>query len=70
MNKRLLLLRDDEAEFLTKALELWVIIHAGEEGPEVDAGRVDRFHVSRKIDGKYTDEEREEVAKVALEMVG
>lgn len=66
---RLLLLTDDEAAFVGKALELWVTIHAGEEGPEMDRARVDRFHVQRKLEGKYTAQEVEGAGRVALEMM-
>lgn len=66
---KLLLLNDDEAGFLAEALELWVTIHAGEDSPDMDANRVHRFQVARKLEGKYTDAERHEIGTVALGMM-
>lgn len=67
---KLLLLTDEEAAFLERALETWVLIHAGEGGPEMDRARVDRFHVNRKLLGKYTKEEIEDVGSAALRLLG
>ena len=66
---RLLLLNDDEAAFIEEAAELWLTIHAGEWGQKLDGQRVDRMHVLRKLAGKYTEQEREDVAQVALKML-
>lgn len=66
---KLLLLTESEAAFQAELLELWVTIHAGEEGKKMDAARVDRFNIQRKLDGKYTAAEIEEVGQVALGMM-
>lgn len=66
---RLLLLNDAEAAFLEQALETWTVIHAGEQDAKTDRLRVDRFHVSRKLAGKWTEGEREQVAIEALKVV-
>lgn len=66
---KLLLLTESEAAFQAELLELWVTIHAGEEGKKMDAARVDRFHIQRKLEGKYTPGEIEEVGRVALGMI-
>lgn len=65
---RLLLLNDAEAAFLEQALELWTVIHAGEQDEATDRLRVDRFNVHRKLEGKFTDAEREQVAVEALKV--
>ena len=67
---RLLLLTDDEAAFVGKAIETWTRIYQGEEGPEMDAARANRFNVQRKLEGKYTEREVQEAGEVALGMMG
>lgn len=67
---KLLLLTKSEAAFQAELLELWVTIHAGEEGPKMDTARVDRFHIQRKLEGRYTAEEIERIGQVALGMMG
>ena len=63
----LLLLTDDEDLFLRQAIEAWSAVYAGDE--EFELHRVDRFNVTRKLDGKYTEAEVEEIGTVALGMM-
>jgi hypothetical protein len=67
---RLLLLTDDEAAFLEAALDEWAVLHGGDIDAETDRLRVDRFQVLRKLAGKYLDVEREQIAPLALELLG
>jgi hypothetical protein len=69
MSNRLLLVTESEAAYIAKALDLWLTIHAGEFGRELDEARVDRFQVGRKLEGKYTQEEVEDIGAIALEMI-
>lgn len=69
MSNRLLLVTESEAAYIAKALDLWLTIYAGEFGPEVDEARVDRLHVARKLGGKYTKAEVEEIGSIALKMM-
>lgn len=64
---KLLLLNDDESRFLEQAIEAWSTVYAGDA--EFEARRVDRFNVKRKLEGKYTEAEREEIGTVALGMM-
>lgn len=64
---KLLLLSDDEARFVEQAIEAWTAVYAGDG--EFELHRVDRFNVKRKLEGKYTDAEREEVGVIALGMM-
>lgn len=66
---RLLLLTDEEADFLKEALETWQIVHAAEMDKRTDNARVHRFHVQRKLEGKYTKDEVEQVGQTALGMM-
>jgi hypothetical protein len=70
MSNRLLLVTESEAAYIAKALDLWLTIHAGEFGRELDEARVDRFQFGRKLEGKYTEEEVEEIGAIALAMMG
>ena len=64
---KLLLLTDDEGRFVERAIEAWSAVYAGDV--EFEAHRVDRFNIKRKLAGKYTEEEREEIGAAALEMM-
>lgn len=64
---KLLLLSDEEDLFLRQAIEAWTAVYAGDS--DVEERRGDRWNVMRKLDGKYTDAEREEVGTVALGMM-
>jgi hypothetical protein len=64
----LLLLTDEEDLFLRQAIEAWAAVYAGDS--ESEERRADRWNVMRKLDGKYTDDEREQIAQVALELFG
>jgi hypothetical protein len=69
MSNRLLLVTESEAAFIAKALDLWLTIYTGEHGREMDEARVDRLHVRRKLEGKYTEEEVEEIGGIAMQMI-
>lgn len=58
---------DDETVFLEQAIEAWSAVCAGDS--DIEARRADRFNVKRKLAGKYTDAEREEVGSIALSMI-
>lgn len=64
---KLLLLTDDEAAFIEQAVEAWSAVYAGDS--DIEDHRGNRWNVMRKLDGKYTDAEREEVGTVALGMM-
>ena len=69
MAKRLLLLDDEVTELVRLALETWGTVYAGERGEIVERQRVDRFHVTRQLEGKYTAAEVEEIAAAALALL-
>lgn len=64
---KLLLLTDEEARLIDQAIEAWTAVYAGDG--EFELHRVDRFNVKRKLDSKYTDAEREEIAQAALRLI-
>lgn len=64
---KLLLLTDDEAVFIEKAIEAWTAVYKGDS--DFEERRSDRFNVRRKLAGKYTDAERHELGTVALDMM-
>lgn len=64
---KLLLLSEDEARFVEQAIEAWTAVYAGDG--EFELHRVDRFNVKRKLEGKYTDAEREQIAQAALRLI-
>jgi hypothetical protein len=63
----LLLLTDEEDLFLRQAIEAWSAVYAGDS--DIEKRRSDRWNVMRKLDGKYTDAEVEEIGTVALGMM-
>lgn len=63
----LLLLTDEEDLFLRQAIEAWSAVYAGDS--DVEEHRGSRWNVMRKLDGKYTDAEFEEIGTVALGMM-
>ena len=68
MEKRLLLLTDKEAEFIDRAIEAWTAVYAGDR-QDFERNKPARFDVKRKLAGKYTKAEIEEVGQVALSMM-
>jgi hypothetical protein len=54
---KLLLVSDEEDLFLRKAIEAWSAVYAGDS--DIDEHRGNRWNILRKLDGKYTDAERE-----------
>lgn len=67
MAKRLLLLDDAEVAFLERAIEAWTTVYTGDR--DFEKFRSDRFDVNRKLAGKYTKAEIEEVGQLALGML-
>lgn len=64
---KLLLLNDDEARFLEQAIEAWSAVYKGDS--DIEEQRGNRWNVMRKLDGKYTEAERQEVGTLALGMM-
>ena len=64
---KLLLLSDEEDLFLRQAIEAWSAVYAGDS--DVEQHRGSRWNVMRKLDGKYTEAEVEEIGTVALGMM-
>lgn len=67
---RLLLLSDDEALFLEGINGGWSTEHAGDRGIEADAHRSNSVQVARKLKGRYSTREMDQIARVALQMIG
>ena len=63
----LLLLTEEEDLFLRQAIEAWSAVYAGDS--DIEKRRGVRWNVTRKLDGKYTDAEFEEIGTVALWMM-
>ncbi|MET3899656.1 hypothetical protein ABIB57_003618 [Devosia sp. UYZn731] len=63
---RLILVYEDEADFLKEAIETWHTLNRGNLSDEAYAKRGARFNLIRHLDGKYTEAERQEIARVAL----
>ena len=64
---KLLLVSDEEDLFLRQAIEAWSAVYAGDS--DIEKRRIDRWNVLRKMDGKYTDDEREQIALAALHLI-
>lgn len=65
---KLLLLDDLDAEFIEQAIEAWTAVYKGDAVgyAKFQASRAD---VLRKLKGKYTKTEREEIAQAALDLM-
>ena len=61
---KLLLLTDEEDLFLKQAIEAWSAVYAGDS--DLEEHRGNRWNVMRKLDGKYTDAEVEQIGQAAL----
>lgn len=68
MEKRLLLLTESEAAFLESAIEAWTAVYTGDR-QGFERHRSDRVDVKRKLAGKYTAAEIEEIGQAALGMM-
>ena len=69
MADRVLLLTDAEAAFLRQALDTWSTIYAGDHSPEVDAFRMDRLQIRRKLEGQYRPDEVQDAVQAALDLM-
>lgn len=68
MAKRLVMVAEDEAEFLKLAIETWKKVYAGDRSEAADAKRMRAFNLTRHLKGKYTKAEIEEIAEISLSL--
>ncbi|WP_240233630.1 hypothetical protein [Devosia lacusdianchii] len=65
----LLLTTDSEAEFVIEMTELWLHTHQGDHFPATEAKRANLADIRRKLAGKYTKDERQEIGQTALDLM-
>ena len=69
MTGRLLLIYEDEADFLKEAIEAWHTLNRGNLSDEAHVKRAARFNLLQHLEGNYTEAERKEIAQAALDLM-
>lgn len=68
--KRLVLIDEEEAEFIEEAIDTWRTVHAGDLTETAYAKRGLAFDVKRYLNHRYTAAEIEEIAGLSLALFG